>query len=220
MAQPKILTPLQFEFLNIFFQQPVGQKFFLTGGTALAEYYLQHRYSQDVDLFTLDAEAFDWAGASMPGIAANLNAQFEVRVQTITFHQVFLRVAGQDDLKIDLVRDVGPQFGEHLHAGHIIVDSELNIAVNKVTALFGRAAMKDFVDLFFVLQKGYDLDQLVSFAKQKDPGFSEFYFANMLRYHQRINSLPSLLKPLSLDEFHGFFEALARQVILKTKPPQ
>jgi len=96
----------------------------------------------------------------------------------------------------------------------------LNIAVNKVTALFGRAAMKDFVDLYFLLKKDYDLDQLITLAKEKDPGFSEFYFAVMLRNHQRITFLPQLLHPLSIEEFHAFFEKLARQMMLKTHPPE
>lgn len=220
MKPPRVLTPLQAAFLDVFFQQPAGQDFFLTGGTALAEFYLHHRYSQDVDLFTLNEETFDLVSASIPGIAAYLRAEFTEQVRTLTFRQVFIRVAGQADLKIDFVRDVGPQFGEHQRFDNIIVDSEFNIAVNKVTALFGRAAMKDFVDLYFLLKQEYDLDQLIALAKEKDPGFSEFYFANMLRHHQRVTSLPQLLKPLTLEEFHAFFEALARQVMLKAKPPQ
>jgi hypothetical protein len=33
--------------------------FFLTDETALSAFYLQHRYSEDLDLFTLDSDAFD-----------------------------------------------------------------------------------------------------------------------------------------------------------------
>lgn len=220
METPKVLTPLQIKFLRIFFEQLVGQEFFLTGGTALAEFYLHHRYSQDVDLFTVNEDAFMQVGASIPGIAARLGAQFEERVATLTFHQVFIQVPGEPSLKIDLVRDVGPQFGEHLRFENLIVDSEFNIAVNKVTALFGRAAMKDFIDLYFLLKKGYDLDQLIPLAKEKDPGFSEFYFAVMLRHHQRVSSLPQMLRPLPIETFHEFFEALARQIMRQAKPPE
>ncbi|MFQ5865173.1 MAG: nucleotidyl transferase AbiEii/AbiGii toxin family protein [bacterium] len=43
-----ILNPLQNSFLDEFFQQT--QEFYLTGGTALSAFYLQHRYSEDIDL--------------------------------------------------------------------------------------------------------------------------------------------------------------------------
>ena len=37
----------------------VAQHFFLTGGTALSVFYLHHRYSNDLDLFTRDAVNLD-----------------------------------------------------------------------------------------------------------------------------------------------------------------
>jgi predicted nucleotidyltransferase component of viral defense system len=54
-----ILTTLQNSFLDKFFQQT--QEFYLTGGTALSAFYLQHRYSEDVDLFTQQSLAFQMA---------------------------------------------------------------------------------------------------------------------------------------------------------------
>jgi Nucleotidyl transferase AbiEii toxin, Type IV TA system len=53
---PTILTPLQNSFLAEFFH--LAQDFYLTGGTALSAFYLRHRYSVDLDLFTHDDEAF------------------------------------------------------------------------------------------------------------------------------------------------------------------
>jgi predicted nucleotidyltransferase component of viral defense system len=53
----EFLTPLQRAFLKHFFATPLGQRFFLTGGTALAAFHLHHRLSDDLDLFTLDDDA-------------------------------------------------------------------------------------------------------------------------------------------------------------------
>ncbi|HOU15285.1 MAG TPA: hypothetical protein PKZ84_19435 [Anaerolineae bacterium] len=39
------LSPLQADFLARFFATDTGQRFFLTGGTALAAFYLHHRNS-------------------------------------------------------------------------------------------------------------------------------------------------------------------------------
>lgn len=217
MAQPSLLTPLQRTFLDEFFRQPVGQEFFLTGGTALAAFYLHHRYSEDIDLFTINDAALQDVSSGLPAIAAKLGAMIEDRFRTVSFRQTFVR-AGAEELKIDFVRDVGAQFGEHQRFGNIIVDSELNIAVNKVTTIFGRTTSKDFVDLYFLLKRGYDLDELIRMAKEKDLGLTEFYFAGMLRESRRIATLPRMIEPLTAEELRAFFEPLATRLIRQLKP--
>lgn len=218
MQPPRILTPLQERFLEHFFQASMAEHFFLTGGTALAAFYLYHRLSEDLDLFTLHEEAFSTANDSLSALAVSLGGVMEERVSSLTYHQAFIRVPGEPELKIDLVRDAGPQFGERQHAGKIIVDSELNIAVNKVTALFGRASSKDFVDLYFLLKQGMNLEDLIVLAKQKDPGFSDFYFANMLRHVEDITALPRMIVPLNAQELRAFFAPIAEQMMLRLKP--
>jgi predicted nucleotidyltransferase component of viral defense system len=54
-SDKEIITQFQREFLESFFEQT--QAFFLTGGTALSAFYLHHRYSQDIDLFTVQKKA-------------------------------------------------------------------------------------------------------------------------------------------------------------------
>ena len=51
------LSPLQRDLLGAFFERERG--FFVTGGAALAGYYLHHRVTDDIDLFTVDDEAFE-----------------------------------------------------------------------------------------------------------------------------------------------------------------
>jgi hypothetical protein len=220
MAAFSILTPLQRDFLRAFFARPVSQAFFLTGGTAIAEFYLRHRYSEDLDLFTLDCNALPNLENDLTGIAQEIGCTWSPGVKATDFRPIFLRRGTEPQLKIDFVRDPGPQFGECRIFDTVIVDSELNIAVNKITALFGRAAPKDFVDLYFLLKKGYDLDELMRLAREKDLGFSEFYFAGMLRESRHITTLPRMIEPLTVEELRAFFETIARRVILRLKPPE
>jgi hypothetical protein len=49
-----IITDLQREILIIFSQIRDSKMFYLTGGTALAEFYLGHRKSFDLDIFTTE----------------------------------------------------------------------------------------------------------------------------------------------------------------------
>jgi hypothetical protein len=48
--ESKACTPIKRDFLRAWFE--VDQRFFLTGGSALGLFYLHHRISYDLDLFT------------------------------------------------------------------------------------------------------------------------------------------------------------------------
>jgi predicted nucleotidyltransferase component of viral defense system len=72
------LTPLQLDFLHQFFASSVGADFFLTGGTALAAFYLQHRHSDDLDLFTLESLPLRESGRLMPQLAQQLSKSEKV----------------------------------------------------------------------------------------------------------------------------------------------
>ncbi|OGG02951.1 hypothetical protein A2W14_02125 [Candidatus Gottesmanbacteria bacterium RBG_16_37_8] len=48
-----ILTPKQLDFLELAqAQASISKNFYLTGGTALSEFYFKHRLSEDIDLFS------------------------------------------------------------------------------------------------------------------------------------------------------------------------
>ena len=79
LSPKDILSPLQWEFLSCFFED--AAPFFLTGGSALSAFYLQHRYSEDLDLFTLDGAAFDRVSLYVADTAAKLHAE-AVSLQT------------------------------------------------------------------------------------------------------------------------------------------
>ena len=218
MPASSLLTELQHDFLSVFFASLIGERFFLTGGTALAEYYLQHRYSDDLDLFTLDDEAFGLARQELRGLAAQMHASVTSILSTPTFQRYELVRSGSEPVRIDLVRDVDFQFGQHQFFGTVIVDSLENIGANKVSAIFGRTESKDFVDLYFMLQSGQDLPTLIEDAKQKDSGLSDFWLAGMLRKVETLTRLPVMLKPLELDTLKTFYLSLTDVLLRRIKP--
>jgi hypothetical protein len=220
MKPASILTPLQHEALDAFFSTALGSRFFLTGGTALAEYYLQHRYSDDLDLFTTDDEALALARQEVLVLGPRLAVTVESVLSSPTFQRFLLTRADMPPLQIDLVRDVDVQFGSRQRRGAVIVDAIENIAVNKVTAIFGRTASKDFVDLYFLLEAGQHLPTLIEHAKQKDAGLTEFWLAGMFRQADRLNQLPAMLKPVSLDTIKAFYAQLAAELMRDAKPPE
>jgi len=218
--QPGILTPLQQEFLTRFFAYDVGQRFFLTGGTALAGFYLHHRLSDDVDLFTQEDGALDATQDTVLAIGDEMGWDVGVRRLSPHFLRLDLTAPDGETLKADLVQEPGTQFGEKRWCEGVIVDSLVDIAANKVTAILGRADAKDFVDLYFLLHDlGYDLDKLIPMARQKDLGLTEFYLAGMLRHIHKVKDLPVMLKPLALPTLVSFYDELADQLLATHGPP-
>jgi hypothetical protein len=213
-----ILTPLQRDFLVRFFAVPVGQRFWLTGGTALATFYFHHRVSDDLDLFTLDEIALTAIIQPLHDIAVEAGCVLATTRLSDYFLQAVLTGEGSS-LKLDFVRDVGPQFGERHICDGIVVDSLDNIAANKITAILGRADVKDFVDLYFILQAGCDLRHLIARAKQKDLGLTEFYLGHMMRQVTRLDTLPELFEPLSLQTLQAFYLGLADELLREASPP-
>lgn len=91
-----ILTPLQKKFLEEFFRTFLGEKFFLSGGTALAEFYLKHRLSQDLDLFTIDQTlGFDSVNTEINKIANNLDLIIEHQISSPSFLQYVFNHKGE-----------------------------------------------------------------------------------------------------------------------------
>jgi hypothetical protein len=217
--QPGILTPLQHAFLTRFFDYDIGEQFFLTGGTALAAFYLYHRLSEDIDLFTLEDGALDAAQDALLTIGGDLGCDANVRRLSPHFLRTVLTPPVGESLKIDLVQDVGSQFGQKQWCEGISVDALVNIAANKVTAILGRADAKDFVDLYFLIhQLGYDLDELIQMAKHKDLGLTEFYLAGMMRQIHKVKDLPVMLKPVDLETLTPFYDELADRLLAQNGP--
>lgn len=100
MAASK-LTALQNEFLNAFFLRE--DRFFLTGGAALAGFYLGNRETHDLDLFTV-SDALDDGFVLATKIALEGGASFESIQTAPDFRRLLIR-RGTDAVLIDLVRD-------------------------------------------------------------------------------------------------------------------
>lgn len=218
------LTLMQHTFLQRFFNTDVGQRFFLTGGTALSAFHLHHRLSDDLDLFTLDDDALIGVDHQIEEIAFQLDWGI-VRARRAEYFRQFhfaLRSPRSGEvgtsLQVDMVHDFGPQYGQRQVVGGILVDAIENIGANKITAILGRTDSKDFVDLYFILQAGYDFEELFAMAQQKDLGLLEFYFASALLQVNRLTRLPKMKRSLDLPTLQAFFTSIANEMLDRLNP--
>jgi hypothetical protein len=63
--------------------------------------------------------------------------------------------------------------------------TSLELAVDKVLAIFGRAEARDFADLMALCDR-YPLERVFVLAREKDRGFEVKYFVEMLTRFQRL----------------------------------
>lgn len=211
---------LQDKFLNEFFSSAYGRDFCLTGGTTLARFYLFHRESLDLDLFTHNQSVdFSQLNRFVLSLAKEMDLKVGQQVLAETFLQYIFTDKKKRNIKVDFVKDVGPRFGKIVIKKKVRLDSLENIAVNKILAVFGRTEAKDFIDLYFLLKdKGFTLKDLIAKAKKKDLGLTEFYLANSMAQSDRLKITPKMLVPFNFEEMKRFYLEMSNKMFQKIKP--
>ncbi len=163
------LSQVQRDFLHAFFQRE--DRFFLTGGAALAGFYLGHRQTHDLDLFTLE-DALSDGTAAATGVAREMGAILEA-IQTAPDFRRLLLQRGSEAIVIDLVRDYVVQLSNEkpLFDG-IRVDPPQEILANKLCALLSRSEIRDLVDVRALELAGYRMEDALPAAAIKDQGLT------------------------------------------------
>jgi len=163
------LTSLQRAVLEAFFRRERG--FFLSGGGALAGFYLGHRETHDLDLFTVEASLEPGASA-LREAADELGAAVE-RLQTAPDFQRWLVRRGSEAIVVDLVRERVPQLhADKRHVGALLIDPPEEIMANKLCALLSRAEIRDLVDVMALERAGYRVEDQIVGANRKDGGLT------------------------------------------------
>ena len=90
------------------------------------------------------------------------------------------------------------------------VDHLVDIASNKLLALFGRAALRDFIDVYFLIKKGFfTAEELMQRAKGKDQGFDLYWFGVALERIKTFNhesaEMLLLIEATNFPELVSFF---------------
>ena len=163
------LTPLQRDLLEAFFRHATN--FFLTGGAALAGYYLGHRDTADLDLFTT-ADVLAEGEVALHAAASEVGALVESIHTAPDFRRRLVR-RDTEGVVVDLVRDRVPQGPEpKKQFGAVRVDPPHEILANKLCALLSRAEPRDLVDVFALERAGHPAEGAMDLAKQKDAGLT------------------------------------------------
>jgi len=163
--EQEILKPWQKQALVFLATEPMMSEFYLTGGTALAEYYLHHRWSDDLDFFT-ERKIDSLALAELAQRLKNNLQSAAVRLERLyDGHQYFFSLADGAEAKVEFAAFPYQVLNDAMNKNNLKIDSEEDIATNKIMALLDRFEPKDFTDLYFLLPK-YSLDKLRQMLKK------------------------------------------------------
>jgi len=214
-------TPLQRQLFSDLGNIPDINNFYLTGGTALAEFFLGHRHSYDLGLFTHER------GLLIPFLTVLERGLNEASYLTKVIRRfesfVELQVEqGGENVQIHLAYDSpfrfeAPQPSEF----GVNINNYKDITVDKLLTFFGRWTHRDAIDLFFILKKE-SIDNLLGIAKQKDPGFDLYWFAVALNqvedFPDDIEKWPvDMLIEVDAEELKKDFLNLSQYVMGKIK---
>ena len=190
----------------------VNRYFYLTGGTALAEFYLQHRYSDDIDFFTNEKDFPQLVVESAAKEIGSIIGAREIEYKKLYDRRIFFFKKDGDELKMEFTQYPFLHLQQPQNNNQLLVDSFEDIAANKLMALIDRIEPKDFVDLFFILQKT-NLENILNLVKRKfdfkiDPLVLGSEFAKI----KGVTIMPKMIKPLSLEKLKTFYSDSAKQL--------
>lgn len=174
------LYPLQDRVLKAVNDLNTG--FYLTGGTASSRGYLNHRLSDDIDLFVNDDSRF---GLWSERVIHTLSASDDWRLDILQKEERFARLSlAEKDilLKIEMINDV-PSYIGTIRTDAILgkLDSPENILANKVTAIIDRQEPKDLADIWgFCCKMGLSLNEAITDAHSKAAGIFPADLARVL----------------------------------------
>lgn len=211
-----ILTPKQLNFLELIQQEKqITSRFYFTGGTALAEFYLQHRLSEDIDLFTEEEEVNQVAiGAFLEKISPKLDVKEIKPTQFMGLFSYVLIFNDGEQLKVDFNYYPFPRINKGKKYKDLEVDSVYDIAVNKVQTMLTRIRSRDFIDLYFIMkQLDYSLDQLIKDVRNKfDWNVDRVTLASQFARVKEITELPTMLVEFDQKEMEKFYLDLIKSL--------
>ncbi len=188
------------------------QDFYLTGGTALAEYYLKHRLSEDLDFFS--EREFDPQAISV-FFAKNKKS---LGIKKVDFQQSFNRnlfflYLKNDIIKTEFTYFPFPRIEKKIKENKLFIDSLADIAVNKLFTIYQKPRSRDFIDLYLILKKtGWQIENLVKKAKIKfDWHIDYLQLGSQLLLTEKVKDFPRMLIKLENKTWQNFFLEQAKK---------
>lgn len=214
MAQ-EILTPLQRRFIRLFAADKTLQKqFYLTGGTALAAYYLKHRYSEDLDFFSYESVDILGIDVFLKRVKPSLGIS-KTDFQQSYNRNIFFLHAKKEILKTEFTYFPFEQVETPLRKDGVAVDSLVDLAVNKAFTISQNPRARDFIDLYFILagNRKYTFEKLLKLARAKfDAQIDPLQLGTQLLKAKNIQDIPRMANKIDHSVWRDYFVGKAKSL--------
>lgn len=212
--ETKILNERQIALLEWFGASPfIKDNFYLTGGTALAAFYLFHRYSEDLDFFS--EREID---------AINLNVEIQKIKQNLPISKLDFQQSYNRNLVFFHFSDVAVKTEftffpfQRIEKGKteqgIVIDSILDIAVNKLFTIYQRTQARDYIDLYGICRdQSFMVSDLIRHAKAKfDWHIDPLQLGVQFVKADEAGDYPRMISDIPPEEWRSFFAEEAKKL--------
>ena len=211
-----ILTPKQFDFLELATKdKQITKRFYLTGGTALSEFYLRHRLSEDLDFFSEKEISPRLVEAFLQKVAPKIKIKKIIKQQILGLYTYKLQYQDNDFLKVDFSYYPFGKIEKGKNFGNLEISSVYDIAVNKIHTIAMRTNARDFVDLYFIFKETeyHDLKRIRLDSQTKfDWPLEAKNLVNQFLKVKDLTGFPKMLVPFEKSEMEKFFLEKAREL--------
>lgn len=193
----------------------IRKNFYFTGGTVLSSFYFHHRYSDDLDFFS--ETSFDNQVIFTLMQKWGKKHQFGLQSRFVEVVYIFNLVFPKNiPLKVDFSYYPYRRIEKSRTIDKVTIDSLFDIGVNKIVTVSQRTDVKDFVDLYFILQK-FSIWDLIHGAKIKfRMEIEPFLLAADFLKVEDFTFLPRMINSLTLDELRSFYRKKAQDLGIKS----
>lgn len=214
MARQRILTDRQAAALRLFAaEEDLAHAYVLSGGAALAAFYLHHRLSDDLDFFTKDPVDLRRVQLFIGTLKETLHAE-NVQLKTLYDRRIFtLLFPHEEELKMEFTRFPYEPLEEPVRKQGVLVESLRDIAAGKLAAILDRFEPKDYVDLYVLLREGMPIKAIWNDVQQKfGLVHGPMQVGSALMRARNLAVLPNMLKPIARGDIAQFFENVAKSL--------
>ena len=196
-------------------EKTVTDNFYLSGGTALAEFYLRHRYSEDLDFFSeneFDPMSISVVLKKIGSAAGTIKVE---QSQHFNMNLFFLDLKDGDKIKTEFTYFPFARIEEGTTEHGIRVDSLTDIAVNKIFTIYQKPRSRDFIDLFFILKENpnFSVDELSRQAQVKfDSYLSPVQLGAQYLKASELKDYPRMIKKIDDEEWQNYFLEEAKKL--------
>ena len=216
-----ILTTKQLDFLELAQAEPsITGRFYLTGGTALSEFYFQHRLSEDIDLFSEEEVNPQVVEAFLQKISKKLGIHKIIKQNYLGLYTYKLQYVDGKELKVDFNYYPFPKVEKGPYFKKLEISSIYDIAVNKIHTITMRSIARDYVDLYLIIKQAnlppdeyLEKIRLDSQAKFDWPLEVKNLAVSFLKVKDFKNEdFPKMLVPFNKKDMEDFFLNLAKSL--------